>query len=460
METIIKNVKTSNMFTEIEHLIKEMIETISKIRLNRDANSSVAKDQKRIIENEIQELRTKINTHLDRLQEQMMKELSEAEKQVTDETREMLTSLDEKQKELTKYQTNIVNIKKYASDIQTLLAVKQIEKEVETHEMGLQSLVNIDSLNQTKLAYKIDTSLTTIVTSIQRFGEVVVESKPCELTFARKKDKQAQMMVADISPPMSVDNIHLNLNQQISIKGICITGCSLFPDNRIAFSCCNTKTVRFINKEGAEFVQIKQETYDTVYIKDNNNVAVSSGGGSNSCITIIEIESKKVMTTIPMDTVIYGMAVRGRAIYYCTGNKGLRMLNLSDKSVSIIISSDMSGVYYVATSGDKLYYINSNTHTVTCCDLHGTTQWEFKDTRVLQFPLGISVDNDGNVYVVGYTTNNVVVISPDGQCHRQLLSSKDGLTNPRVLEYGKSTNRLLVVNNNTTAFLFDVTRGQ
>ena len=460
IETIIKNVKTSTMFNETEHLIKEMIETISKIRLNRDANSSFAKDQKRIIENDIQELRTKINTHLDRLQEQMMKELSEAEKQVTDETRELLTSLDEKQKELTKYQTNIVNIKKYASDLQTYLALRKIEKEVETHDRCLQLLVNSDSLNQTKLAYKIDTSLTTIVTSIQKFGEVVVESKPCEMTFPRKKDKQAQMMVADISPPMSVDNIHLNLNQKISIKGICITGCSLFPDNRIAFSCYNTNTVRFINKEGAEFALIKQKIYDTVYIKDNNNVAVSSGGRSNSCITIIDIESKKVMTTIPMDTVIYGMAVRGRAIYYCTGNKGLRMLNLSDKSVSNIISSDMSGVCYVATSGDKLYYINSNTHTVTCCDLHGTTQWEFKDTRVLQFPLGISVDNDGNVYVVGCNSNNVVVISPDGQRHKQLLSSKDGLTNPRVLEYDKSTNRLLVVNINTTAFLFDVTRGQ
>ena len=327
------------------------------------------------------------------------------------------------------YRCWIQSVGNTSYDLQTYLALRKIEKEVETHDRCLQSLVNSDSLNQTKLAYKIDTSLTTIVTSIQKFGEVAVESKPCELTFARKKDKQAQMMVADISPPMSVDNIHLNLNQKISIKGICITGCSLFPDNRIAFSCCNTNTVRFINKEGAEFFQIKQETYDTVYIKDNNNVAVSSGSGSNSCISIIDIESKKVMTTIPMDTVIYGMAVRGRAIYYCTGNKGLRMLNLSDKSVSDIISSDMSGVYYVATSGDKLYYINSNTHTVTCCDLHGTTQWEFKDTRVLQFPLGISVDNDGNVYVVGYTSNNVVVISPDGQCHRQLLSSKDGLTN-------------------------------
>jgi DNA polymerase III psi subunit len=52
---------------------------------------------------------------------------------------------------------------------------------------------------------------------------------------------------------------------------------------------------------------------------------------------------------------------------------------------------------------------------VTCCDLLGITQWEFKDERVLQGPRGISIDNDGNVYVVGYSTNNVVVISPDGQ---------------------------------------------
>ena len=165
------------------------------------------------------------------------------------------------------------------------------------------------------------------------------------------------------------------------------------------------------------------------------------------------------MTTISMDTYIYGMAVRGRTIYYSASGKGLKMLNLSDRSVSDIISSNMSGVVYVATSGDKLYYTNTNTNTVTCCDLHDTPQWQFKDTRVLQGPYGISVDNDGNVYVVGYSTNNVVVISPDGQHHNQLFSSRDGLSYPRVLDYDRSTNRLLVVNVSSTAFLFDVTRG-
>ena len=68
------------MFTEVAYLIKEMIEAINKIRQNRDANSSAVKDQKRIIENEIHELRTEINTHLDKLQDDLMKKLTEAEK--------------------------------------------------------------------------------------------------------------------------------------------------------------------------------------------------------------------------------------------------------------------------------------------------------------------------------------------------------------------------------------------
>jgi DNA-binding beta-propeller fold protein YncE len=233
----------------------------------------------------------------------------------------------------------------------------------------------------------------------------------------------------------------------------------------MVFSCSHANTVSFISKEGVELFQIGKDktgsnTCDTVYIKDNNSVAVSSGDIDNRCITIIDRESQKVMTTISMDTYIYGMAAIGRTIYYCAGSKGLLMFNLNDKSISDIINSNMTGVYYVATSGDKLYYTNTDTHTVTCCDLHGTTQWEFNDKRVLRESVGISVGNAGNVYVVNYSSSNVVVISPDGKRHRQLLSSKDGLVKPGVLDYDKATNRLIVVNESESAFLFNVTKGK
>jgi DNA-binding beta-propeller fold protein YncE len=88
----------------------------------------------------------------------------------------------------------------------------------------------------------------------------------------------------------------------------------------MVFSCCNTNTVSFINTEGVELFQIGKDqigsrTYDTVYIKDNNTVAVSSGGVDDRCKTIIDIVSQEVITTIYMDTRIYDMAARGRTIY-------------------------------------------------------------------------------------------------------------------------------------------------
>ena len=464
LEDVVQDVKSSHMFKEIESLIDEMIGNVGKIRKNKETNSAAVTEQKQIIESEIRKLRTKVSNHLDKLQEDLMKELTEAKTTITEKTRELMVSLDEKEKELTEYQTTIVNIKQYASDLQTFLAMKQIEDDVEILDTSIHDLINSDSLNRTKLSCKIDITLKNIATNIDRFGEVVVESKPCELIFGRKKDKQAQMMVAD-PPPMSVDNIQLNLKQKINTKGVSIRGCTLLTDGRMLFSSYDTNIVRFINKDGVELFQIGKDktgccTYDTVYIKDNNNVAVSFGGGDKRCITILDIENKKVVTNIAMNTVIYSMAVRGRTIYYCAGKKGLKMINLSDKSVSDIINSDMSSDDYVATCRDKLYYTTFNTDTVTCCDLHGTTQWQFKDQRVLLYPCGISVDNEGNVYVVGHASNNVVVISSDGQRHRQLLSNKDGLVDPVVLDYDRSTNNLLVVNDSDTAFLFDVTRIQ
>jgi hypothetical protein len=104
------------------------------------------------------------------------------------------------------------------------------------------------------------------------------------MTFVRQKDKQAQMMVSALSPPVSVENIQLNLKQKINIKGTNITGCSLLPDGRMVFSCYSSDIVRFINKEGIELFQIGKYktgsgTLDTVYIKDTNSIAVSPGGG-------------------------------------------------------------------------------------------------------------------------------------------------------------------------------------
>ena len=80
------------MFNGIDRLIDELIETISKIRQNRETNVSAVKEQNILVESEIRELRGKIDKHLDKLQEGLMMEWTEAVKQVTEDTSELLVT--------------------------------------------------------------------------------------------------------------------------------------------------------------------------------------------------------------------------------------------------------------------------------------------------------------------------------------------------------------------------------
>ena len=110
LDKIVKNVKTSQTFNETEQIIDEMMENIHKIRQNRENNLITVTEQKRTIEQEIRELRGEMNNHLDKLQEDLLNELTEAVSIVTRQTSELMVSLDEKQKELSEYKTNMVNI--------------------------------------------------------------------------------------------------------------------------------------------------------------------------------------------------------------------------------------------------------------------------------------------------------------------------------------------------------------
>ncbi|CAC5397247.1 unnamed protein product [Mytilus coruscus] len=105
----------------------------------------------------------------------------------------------------------------------------------------------------------------------------------------------------------------------------------------------------------------------------------------------------------------------------------------------------MSSHCYVATFRDNIYHTNNETNTVTCYNLQGKIQWTFHNKSVLKSPLGIDVDNDGNVYVVGFRSINVVVISPDGQRYREILTASDSLSSPNSLHFSRSNNQLVAV---------------
>lgn len=88
--------------------------------------------------------------------------------------------------------------------------------------------------------------------------------------------------------------------------------------------------------------------------------------------------------------------------------------------------------------------------------INGSCVWSFKDNLVFKWPRGITVDNEGQVYVVGASSSNVLIISADGKHYKEILTVADCLCSPSAIFFDKQKKELLVANAKQTAFLYSV----
>ncbi|CAC5361612.1 unnamed protein product [Mytilus coruscus] len=309
-------------------------------------------------------------------------------------------------------------------------------------------------LDHTTLSWKISSGVQNFQTKLVTFGNIVVESRSSGINISRSKNKQAQIMVMAPST-ISLDKIELKFKETVFTYDNSITGCSLFSDGKMIFSSYEDKKVVVLQNNRSTWVNTSFEfqTFDVEQI-DGGLIAITTGyeGGRIILRDLLERKTKKI---IEVDVWNDGIAVRGDWLYFSARKNGLMRANIIEGSICEVVKEPMSRCAYIALFDNNLYSTNESTNTVTCSDLEGHIKWTFKD--ILSFPLGLSVDNYGNIYVVGNEFSSVIVISPDGKQSKVILSSADGLYCPQVLHYNKENNELLVANHSTHAFLFDVT---
>ncbi|CAC5399706.1 unnamed protein product [Mytilus coruscus] len=456
LDDVIQNVKTSKGYYEIEETLIEVTENLQKIRQHQQANLLTLDEKRKQFKKEMKETRRRIIKHLDKLQDDFIKQYDAFENKENSKIRQLLSSLELQEKEIDKYQKNIATIKQHATDLQLFLSIKQIEKHVLSKDNILHSLIQGETLNFHALNYKINTAIQNVTFDIKSFGEIYLETVPCDIALSRKKTKQAQILVPTVQS-RSIEKIKLQISKQINMQGTNICGCCILPDGRLAFTYFCEKTVKVFNIEGTKVFEIKSlsNVYDIVYIRADNTFAVTSGTSRRKCITIIDFEKEQIKKTIPLESFNFGISLKRNKLVYSSKNKGIQVLNPRDNSFTDIVRDEMPSDCYTATFGDNIYHSNQNKNAVACYDSKGKLQWTFRNESVLKNPRGIAVDNDGNVYVAGMNSQNIVFISPNGKQNRVVLDAKDGLNNPTSLCISKSRKQLLVANCDYEAHLFD-----
>jgi len=267
IEDIIQDVKTSVSVDDLQEQLSVISKNITRIRENRQANVDVIRKQKERIEKDIRDLREAMNNDLDKLQEKLTRELVEIEIKTNIGIQELLTTLQRKEEEIYQSQINIENIKKYASELQAFLGLKQIQGISTKNENYIQSWVEDGNFQQIKLCFKADDQILNLLNNVTSLGNIIIETKSSDVDIEAYKQNQAQKRVVSI-PLRSVNDVMIKLKQRIdtgrNVEGCCIlsNGKKVFthysPGNFIIFE------LTLLVKIGADYLDNCKSNYHTI----------------------------------------------------------------------------------------------------------------------------------------------------------------------------------------------------
>ncbi|CAG2254828.1 unnamed protein product [Mytilus edulis] len=199
------------------------------------------------------------------LQHKLIEELNLTIDKQTKDIHQFLKLVEKNEKDIKEFQSNHLKMKQHASELQTFLNLKQMERDIATKEEFIQSISKSGSLSHTRFFCKIDTYLENLTNDVKRFGEVVTETKSNDIPFVRQKDKQAAQSLIPV-PAKSIDDLKTNVGSVLNTLSRSTRGCAMLTDGKMVFTCYTQGYFTVVNPDGSKYCEIKTEMFLMFYI--------------------------------------------------------------------------------------------------------------------------------------------------------------------------------------------------
>ncbi|CAG2244143.1 unnamed protein product [Mytilus edulis] len=297
LEDLARDIKSSELFQDMEQSLNDIKVNFNQIREDRECNIKTIKDKKKQIIEDVSCFKKQINSHIDQLQENILKELDKVETECCEKIYSIVSSINDQDTEIIQYDVEIENIKKYASDLQAFLGMREIQKNINKNEHCIKSMIQNKNLERVSLDFNVETKLRDFFTNVKTFGSIIVDScQTNNIELVRKKDRQAQILA---TVEQSINNIKLNFKRELKTSCKLTRGCCVTAKCRYLFTNYTGGREKLValNSNGKAEYTINLNPYsafDLVCI-DDNTVAVTTGHSyGNNGVIIIDLTTKKV----------------------------------------------------------------------------------------------------------------------------------------------------------------------
>lgn len=192
-----RHIKRSATMEELECSLQDLEINIGDALQDRESNISNIDIQKTCLLQQISEAKRSAIEYFETLEQIAVEDVSDVVKKEKVRQDKLVTDLKEKQFVVSRLSSDLEKIKRYASNIDTFLALQSLGSDVKKEYQYLDSIRNDTSLFHTEIIFEKSESIQTFRSIITSFGKILIVSKPQLLQFKDGKNKQAQLLVND-----------------------------------------------------------------------------------------------------------------------------------------------------------------------------------------------------------------------------------------------------------------------
>ncbi|CAC5413948.1 unnamed protein product [Mytilus coruscus] len=247
-----------------------------------------------------------------------------------------------------------------------------------------------------------------------------------------------------------------NLQIQRGVEDLWIKSCAILPNGKLIFVDQGNNRLILHHQTGSfdKEVKLQYTPFDITVIKPEMYAVTF---GKYRTLQIFDTTEHSLCHDIKFGKSCWGVSYCDGKLYVVVFQKGIEVLNLFGMRIRTIeVEVLIEKGCYCTVDKDRIYYTGNFWGVVNCCDLEGRPNWQFNDD-ILASPCTISVLTNGDIFVVGYESHNVVSISRDGKRRKVILRQSDGLNYPEAIYYDLARKCLLVANSwGGTAILYNI----
>ncbi|CAC5411123.1 unnamed protein product [Mytilus coruscus] len=215
IDEVSRNAKQSTALSDLEGTILRTLENVKHCINDREiVMENVDKDEK-LIRKTIADTRMNLNKYLDELERKMIKDLKSKHECFESKYIRILNQMKEQGKEIENMREQILQMKRFASDLQVFLGTRKFNKTITENIESLKEEIR-DHTN-TSMELEIHHVIGSLMKEVRQFGEIKVIETKASLQLKDAKSDQAQIPIHESL--QSIRNIGLQLKQKFDIKG-------------------------------------------------------------------------------------------------------------------------------------------------------------------------------------------------------------------------------------------------